>query len=44
MCGHFNSQLGITSCTILTAPAVDPVSQIHDRMPVIFDPAAYDLA
>jgi putative SOS response-associated peptidase YedK len=34
--------LGITSCTIITAPPVDPVSQIHDRMPVILTQAAYD--
>ncbi len=37
-----NKKLGITSCTIITAPAVDPVSQIHDRMPVILDQVAYD--
>jgi putative SOS response-associated peptidase YedK len=27
---------------VLTASAVEPVSQIHDRMPVILDPEAYD--
>jgi putative SOS response-associated peptidase YedK len=37
-----NDRLGIISCTIITAPAVKPVSQIHDRMPVILDQAAYD--
>jgi putative SOS response-associated peptidase YedK len=37
-----NKKLGITSCTIITAPAVEPVSQIHDRMPVILDQTAYD--
>jgi putative SOS response-associated peptidase YedK len=37
-----NKTLGITSCTIITAPPIDPVSQIHDRMPVILDQAAYD--
>jgi putative SOS response-associated peptidase YedK len=37
-----NNKLGVTSCTIITAPAVKPVSQIHDRMPVILDQAAYD--
>jgi putative SOS response-associated peptidase YedK len=37
-----NKKLGITSCTIITAPAVEPVSQIHDRMPVILDQATYD--
>jgi putative SOS response-associated peptidase YedK len=37
-----NKKLGVTSCTIITAPAVDPVSQIHDRMPIILDEGAYD--
>jgi putative SOS response-associated peptidase YedK len=37
-----NKRLDITSCTIITAPAVDPLMQIHDRMPVILDPVAYD--
>jgi putative SOS response-associated peptidase YedK len=32
----------ITSCTIITAPAVSPINQIHDRMPVILDPSAFD--
>ena len=38
-----NKTLGITSCTIITAEAVEPVRQIHDRMPVILDPAVYDV-
>ena len=37
-----NKKLGITSCTIITAAAVEQVTQIHDRMPVILDPAVYD--
>ena len=37
-----NEKLGVTSCSIITAPAVEPVTQIHDRMPVILDPAVYD--
>lgn len=32
----------VTSCTIITAPAVSPINQIHDRMPVILDPSAFD--
>jgi putative SOS response-associated peptidase YedK len=32
----------VTSCTIITAPATQKISEIHDRMPVIVDPAAYD--
>jgi putative SOS response-associated peptidase YedK len=36
-----NKKLGITSCTIITSPVVEPVSQIHDPMPVIFDQAAH---
>jgi putative SOS response-associated peptidase YedK len=37
-----NKKLGVTSCTIITAPAVEPVSHIHDRMPIILDQTAYD--
>lgn len=37
-----NDTLGITSCTIITAPAVDHISHIHSRMPVILDPNAYE--
>lgn len=36
-----NTRLGVTSCTILTTAAVEPVSRLHDRMPVILDPQAY---
>ena len=32
----------ILSCTILTGPANEKVAKIHDRMPVILPPAAWD--
>ena len=35
-----NDKLGITSCTIITMPAAEPMRQLHDRQPVILDPAA----
>ena len=37
-----NRKLDITSCTIITQPAGEPMRQIHDRQPVILDPGAYD--
>lgn len=37
-----NDKLDITSCTILTMPAGEPMRQLHDRQPVILDTAAYD--
>jgi putative SOS response-associated peptidase YedK len=37
-----NDKLDVTSCTIITAPATQKISEIHDRMPVILNPAAYD--
>ncbi|RUX80654.1 SOS response-associated peptidase, partial [Mesorhizobium sp. M2A.F.Ca.ET.040.01.1.1] len=37
-----NDKLGITSCTILTAPAQDPMVSLHDRQPVILAPEVYD--
>ena len=37
-----SNKLDVTSCTILTMPAGEPMSQLHDRQPVILDPAAYD--
>jgi putative SOS response-associated peptidase YedK len=37
-----NGRLDVTSCTIVTAPAVEPMARLHDRQPVILDPAAYD--
>lgn len=36
-----NDNLGVTSCTIITAPAVPEISHIHDRMPVILSPETY---
>lgn len=36
-----NDNLGVTSCTIITAPAVEEISHIHTRMPVILSPEAY---
>lgn len=37
-----NDNLGVTSCTIITAPAVDHIAHIHGRMPVILEESAYD--
>ncbi|WP_172122143.1 SOS response-associated peptidase family protein [Devosia sp. 919] len=31
-----------TSCTIITAPAVEHIADIHGRMPVILEESAYD--
>lgn len=36
-----NDNLGVTSCTIITAPAVPEIAHIHSRMPVILAPEAY---
>ncbi|MGI2036285.1 SOS response-associated peptidase [Rhizobium panacihumi] len=36
-----NEKLGVTSCTIITAPAVPHIAHIHTRMPIILDPACY---
>ncbi|MER9629596.1 SOS response-associated peptidase [Mesorhizobium sp. M0296] len=38
----YNSTLDVTSCTILTAAASEPMKQIHDRQPVILDQSAYE--
>ncbi|WP_084012961.1 SOS response-associated peptidase family protein [Mesorhizobium sp. L2C089B000] len=38
----YNSNLDITSCTIITEPAGEPMKQLHDRQPLILDPAYYD--
>ena len=38
----YNSKLDVYSCTIITAPSVAPTSQLHERMPIILDPAYYD--
>lgn len=37
-----NDALGITSFTILTAPAAPEIAHLHDRMPVILDRTVYD--
>jgi putative SOS response-associated peptidase YedK len=37
-----NEHLSVTSCTIITAPAVPHIEHIHPRMPLILDPSAYD--
>ena len=37
-----NDNLGLTSCTIITAPAVPHIEHIHGRMPVILEEGAYD--
>lgn len=38
----YNPALDITSCTILTTAAAEPMRQLHDRQPIILDPAVYD--
>lgn len=38
----YNHKLDLTSCTILTAVAQQPMQQLHDRQPIILDPAYYD--
>lgn len=40
LCAH-NDNVGVASCTILTALAVDHIAHIHDRMPVILEEEAY---
>lgn len=37
-----NDNLGVTSCTIITAPAVPEIEHIHTRMPVILDEHTYE--
>ena len=36
-----NDKLDVTSCTIITMPAADPMQQLHDRKPVILDREVY---
>lgn len=38
----YNRALDVTSCTILTAAAVAPVTKVHDRMPVILEQSVYE--
>ncbi|MQY46125.1 hypothetical protein GAO09_08655 [Rhizobiales bacterium RZME27] len=35
--------MGVTSCTIITAPAVQHIAHIHTRMPIILDPSCYSV-
>jgi putative SOS response-associated peptidase YedK len=37
-----NRQLDVTSCTIITMPAGEPMAKLHDRQPVILEEPAYD--
>lgn len=37
-----NTTLDVTSCTIITAPSITPISRIHDRMPIILQPDVFD--
>lgn len=37
------SGASLTTCTIITGPANELVAPIHDRMPIILPPEAYDL-
>lgn len=37
-----NDKLDVTSCTILTAAAGDPMEKLHSRQPIILEPAVYD--
>jgi len=37
-----NKQLDVTSFTIITMPASEPMAKLHDRQPVILAPDAYD--
>lgn len=38
----YNQSLDLTSCTILTSEAQEPMKRLHTRQPVILDPTAYD--
>jgi putative SOS response-associated peptidase YedK len=37
-----NKKLDVTSCTIVTGAATEPMNKLHDRQPIILNPAAYD--
>ena len=37
-----NAQLGVTSCTILTAEAAPAIDHLHNRMPIILKRSAFD--
>ncbi|WP_282046543.1 SOS response-associated peptidase [Roseibium album] len=38
----YNANAEVTSCTILTAAAVSPIDQVHNRMPIVLSPEHYD--
>jgi putative SOS response-associated peptidase YedK len=38
----YNKKLELTSCTVITGPATEPMRQLHDRQPIILEEAAYD--
>jgi len=33
---------GLVTCSVLTTDAVGPLAQVHDRMPLVLDPKAWD--
>ncbi|MEW9838642.1 SOS response-associated peptidase family protein, partial [Mesorhizobium marinum] len=37
-----NKKLNVTSCTIITMPAAEPMSQLHDRQPAILASDTYN--
>lgn len=37
-----NDNLGVTSCTIITGPAVPEIAHIHTRMPIILEEHGYE--
>lgn len=38
----YNTNIEVTSCTILTAAAVAPIDQVHNRMPIVLSHRHYD--
>lgn len=38
----YNHALDVTSCTILTTAAAEPMRRLHDRQPIILAPKAYE--
>lgn len=38
----YNPALDVTSCSILTTAAAEPMKELHDRQPIILSPDAYD--
>lgn len=38
----YNNNAEVTSCTIMTAAAVAPIDQVHNRMPIVLAPERYD--